>query len=63
MDVNKKKTFYGCELKKRQLIDESPPGDNTAVTQSCYRRTYGCIIPDLRNVIQELLIDVIQELI
>jgi hypothetical protein len=21
------------------------PGDNTAVTQPCYRRTYGCIIP------------------
>jgi hypothetical protein len=24
----------------------SPPGNNTAVTQPRYRRTYGCIIPD-----------------
>jgi hypothetical protein len=29
---------------ERQYL-HMPPGDNTAVTQPCYRRTYSCIIP------------------
>jgi hypothetical protein len=31
-----------------------PPGDNTAVSQPCYRRTYGCIIPRRRSVCMQV---------
>jgi hypothetical protein len=38
---------------KSQPEWKSPPGDNTAVTQPWYRRTYGRIIPGRRIERQE----------
>jgi hypothetical protein len=38
------------------LESNSPPGNNTAVTQPCYRMTCGCIIPGRSIILQAYVI-------
>jgi hypothetical protein len=43
----KKMSWFDCAT-QIVLVCMLLPGNKTAVTQPCYRRTYGCIIPGWR---------------